>query len=432
MNLNHKKVTTTISTVLFLLISLTCQSQFINGVLGSARDHQGGDVKTYTSIPTAPTFTDSHTVIQSSTGVAIQSGDTGGKTQLIVGSNYTQFQLNGLTGSYYIKSDGDENDPSTWRTIGGSTNDYSLTSAGSTPNVFYYNLNLTLSDNVVKNPVNSTSDLKTMTYQNLNITDAAFAAIIPNETVSGQGYGNLKINHCTNHRSGGEFIYSGHTGTSLSDYLGVDSIFNCYSDSAGREGIQMNNHASVVVFNNTCRRGGQDIANSGIGQSLGFQFQGIGTGEVFNNIFDAKGPGMIASCGLHFYNNYVHWTTTNREIYLQDITANGYHFEIVGDTVIIEDNIFHCPGYTLAWMFRIQEENCYYIIRNNIFPASATDIIKDERSSTPYTITMSGNTFTDSPPTPSFGPPPEAAWFGIEEVVTDDYFYNRHIGARTP
>jgi len=416
--------------ILLSLITISCSSQIIPGAVSGSDQHRGEGQKVYVSIPSGPTFSDSHTLINATTGDAIQSGDTGGKTQLVVGGDYPKLQLNGLTGTYYIKGTG-TSDPATWPEIGGLTNDYSLSTAASVPNVFYYNLRLKDSDNVIKFSADSPG--KTQYYRTIFVRNAAFGAFIPNESVSGKEYGNLTISFCSSKNSGGEALcYCGHTGTSLTDYVGIDSLYHSFSDSAGREGIQMNNHAHIEVFNNTAINSGQDIANSGIGQALCAQFQGIGTGSVHHNILTSKGPLMIASTGLHIHHNFIGWTQTDRESYIQDISANGYHFEMAGDTLIIEDNIFYCPGYTLAWVFRLQEENCHVIIRNNIFPASATDVIKDERSSTPYSLTITGNTFTDSPPVPTLVNHPDSRYSNYFKVVIDSYFYHLRMGALTP
>jgi hypothetical protein len=418
--------------LLLLLFPLLAHAQIIPGVVGSGSRYVApvSTDKTYVTIPDAPTFTDSHTLVQATTGVGIQVGDTGGKFDLVVGSAYTQMQFNGLTGTYRVKSDGTE-DPATWRQIGGLTNDYSTSTAVSVPTLELYNLKLRYSDNLVKFSV--ANPASTIRLCKIFSRNAAFGCHLINESVLNKNYTDVTISYCSNHSSGGEFNYLGNTGASLSNFLGTTTLYHNFSDSAGREGIQMNNHENINVYNNTCINGGQDILNSGIGQSLCFQLQGVGNGNFYNNILSAKGPGMIASTGVHIYNNFISWTQTDREIYIQDISANGYHFETAGDTLIIEDNIFYCPGYTLAWMFRLQEENCHVIIRNNVFPASAaTTVVKDERSSTPYTLTVTGNTFTDSPPVPTLINHPNSIYSYWFKVVSDDFYFNRHMGALTP
>jgi hypothetical protein len=414
--------------ILFLLISLPSYGQIPPGVTAvSAR--YSSNVKTYVYIPDAPTFSDTYTLIQGTVGNSVTLGETNGKTDLLLGSNWNLFQLNGLSGNYRLKSL-DATGPDTWSVLGSSSpNDYSFSAAVSTPGLELYNVKLVDSDNIFKMP--GANPTKNYVIQNVILQGSGFAGFLVNENVSGDDYGNWTYSFCRGKDIGAEFFYLGKTGTSVANYTGITSITNCYVDSCGREPLQFNNHEEIRVSNVTALNGGL-ATGDGIGQVNCFQAQGILTGYIRNCILFAHSPAMIASTGLRIQNNFIGWQNTAREIYMQDISANGYNYEQVGDTVFIEDNIFYCPGYTLDWVFRIQEENCHYVIRNNVFPAAATDIIKDERASTPYSITMSGNTFTDSPPLPTFGSSPDVLYQGWEKVVTDDYYYGRGMGYRTP
>lgn len=383
----------------------------------------------YVDIPSPPTFSDSHTLIQATTGNSIQSGDTGGKSEFLIGSDYPFFQLNGLSGTYKIKSL-DPIDPSTWATIGsGGGNDYSLTAAVATPSVEYYNLRLIDSDNIVKMPVSAAP--KTQVYQNLILEDGGFGSFLINESVVGQDYGDLTISFCRIFRSGGESLYLGRTGASNSFFTGTTTISHIYSEDPGREALQLNGHALAYVTNITAINGGLDVG-AGVGQRNCFQIQNVFDGYLKKSIFYAYSPAMIATQNFLFEDLYMEWTNTTREIYLQDMSANGYtEYENNGGTVTFRRCIFKCTGYTLDWVFRIQEEQCHYVFEDCIFPTSATDIYKDERSATPYGITVTNCTFDDSPPQPTFGPSIDAAYVGYEQLVTDDYFLPRGIGYRS-
>jgi hypothetical protein len=242
----------------------------------------------------------------------------------------------------------------------------------------------------------------------------------------------LKFIQCQ--ESGGEVLYLGNTGNQTTTYLGVTTIEDLYSKNSGREGIQANGHADLRISNVTCNTGGLETS-AGIGQNNCFQIQNVYTGYMKRAIFwNFRAPAMIACEDFLFEDCFIGWTASNREIYLQDMIANGYtKNQHIGGTLHFKNCTFYNPAYTLNYMFRVQDDGCNYVFENCIFPTSATNVVKDERTDKiTYSITITGSTFTNSPDLPSFGNPPEAEYVGFHQVITDDHWYNRGVGFRTP
>jgi hypothetical protein len=189
-----------------------------------------------------------------------------------------------------------------------------------------------------------------------------------------------------------------------------------------------------MVENITARHGGivLETPDQGIGQKNGFQMQGVGGGYVKNSIFESVAPAMIASTSLDILNNRITWSQDDRAIYLQDLVGNGYAYKNVDDdTVVIEGNDFICAGFTLSYVFYIQEDDFVVVIRNNRFPPSATSVYTC--SGPCPTIIMSGNTFdSDDVPPVTFGDHPDPAYAPYWKVVTSSYDYEKHRGALTP
>lgn len=386
--------------------------------------------KVYKTIPVPPVFSDSHTITQGATGNGIQSGDTNGKTELLIGGNYTFMQLNGLSGLYKIKSL-DETDPSTWAQIGsGAGNDYSITAAVSTPSVEYYNVRLIDSDNIVKMPGDVVG--KTQLYQNVILEDGVFGGFLINENAAGDEYGDITFIFCRVLRSGGESWYIGRTGASQQFFRGITTVTNCYSEDSGREALQFNGHADVRVTNFTAYNGGLDTG-SGIGQNNCFQLQNVFTGYFKKCIFwNFRAPAMIACQDFLFEDCFFGWTEPDRAIFFQDMSANGYtEFENNGGTVRFRGCTFYNPFLIIDYVVHVQEEQCNLIFEDCIFPSVATSVYDDQRSSTPYALTVTGSSFTDTPDLPGTGSPPEAEYIGFERVITDDPWYNRHVGFRS-
>lgn len=392
------------------------------------------DTVGYVDIPTPPSFSNTHTLIQSTTGNGIQIGDTNGKFDLLIGSNYPFLQWNGLSGAYRVKSS-DTTSPSTWAVVGsGSGNDYSFTAAVQTPTIEYYNLRMVDSDNLVKLPGDTTPG-KTQLYQNVILEDGAFAGFLINENVSGNSYGTTSFYFCRALRCGGESWYLGRTAGlgSVQFYRGITTITHCYSEDSGREALQFNGHEDVRIENVTAYNGGLDTG-SGIGQNNCFQIQNVRTGYMKKCIFwNFRAPAMIATMDFLFEDCFIGWTEATRSIYLQDMEGNDYtEMMNPGGTVRFRRCTFYNPNLTIDHVIKLQEEDCNIIFEDCIFPASATAIWDDQRSATAYTLSETGSTFTDSPPLPTFGNPPEAAYIGYERVITDSHYYGRGMGYRTP
>jgi hypothetical protein len=413
---------------ILLLIPFASFGQGILPGVVSVSDRHVTDSKVYLDIPTAPTFSDPQTLVQATTGNGIQSGDTGGKTDFLVGSDYDFMGFNGLSGNYRMKSL-DETDPSTWATLGSpSPNDYSFNASVSTPGVELYNLRLEDSDNLFKLP--GADPVKAYKIQNSYLANGSFGGVLVNENVADQDYGDATLYFVMFSGMGGENVYAGRTGSSVVDYVGTTSVTQCYGINSGREGAQFNNHYVVIVDHVTLLNCGTDTGG-GVGQNNVLQGQGIGFLTITNSIFTGRAPGMFATNKARIRNCYWESTQTDRPIYFQDISANGYHNEnVTPDTILIEDVDFRCDGYTEDHFFRIQEENAVYVFRRLTLPASATDIYQVDGAA-PVNIIVEDITF-GTPNRPTFGPPPEAGYIGYQQVVTDDETYNLGRGFRTP
>lgn len=383
--------------------------------------------RVYVDIPDAPVFSNTQTLVESATGNGIQLADTGGKTDLLVGSDYNFMQLNGLSGTLRIKSE-DDTDPSTWKQIGQVGQPYALDCANSIPNVEYYNLIVKDSSNLVKMPPDTV--VKTQLYQNIILRNGGFAGFLINQSVAGKNYGNVTFKFCRAIDMGGENKYLGKTGTSVTFFVGTTLVENCFGTNSGREGLQFNGHTLVQVQKCTYINGGLDIH---VGQNNCFQLQNVFDGFLKKSIFwNFREPAMIATQNFLFEDLFIHWTT-DREIYFQDMSANGYtQFENIGGTVTFRRCVFYNPNYTKDYVIRVQEEQCNLVIEDCTFPTSAVNVIRDERSSTPYSLSITGSIFTNAPDLPEFVDPPEAEYVGYEKVVNSDTHYNAGMGYRTP
>lgn len=422
--------------ILFLLLPIVTYCQIPIGVTAVATRYRGDSEKTYVPIPDAPTLSDTHTLVQATTGTGLQIGDLGGKTSFYVSGNYDRMQFNVANTDDYSLMSLNYDEPANWSIVGsGGGNDYSFDCISTTHGLSLYRLRLDSSDNIIKwPPVDTTETLKEIFLENLIFRDAGFGGVLVNQSIAGEGYGKFTASFISFTGGGAERFYLGSTGSATTKYMDTTRITHIYSDSSRREVVQLNNHKYVMVSNVTGLHVGivLEDPDQGIGQKNGFQCQGCGAGYVKNSIFESVAPAMIASTGLDVLNNRITWSTTNRPIYLQDVNGNGYAYKNMGDdTVRIEGNDFICPGYTESYVFRIQEDDFVVVIRNNRLPPSATDIYTCDGPCP--TVITEGNTFdSDEVPVVTFGNPPEAEYIGWHYVVTSDYDYNLHRGFRTP
>lgn len=414
------------SLLLFLLLPFFVHGQFL---IGAAANNKGGAVKHYTPIPAAPAFSDTHTLIQATTGNSIQSGDTGGKTDFLIGSDYPLFQLNGLSGSYRIKSL-DSTDPSTWAVLGEAGQAAAINNAVSVPNVEYYNVKLMDANNLVK--MTPANPVKTQVYQNIIAVNAAFASYLINDSNSGENYGDASCTFCRSIDPGGENVYWGNTGNDITTFTGTTTVTHFYGTNSGREGLQFNGHADLRVEYVTCINGGLDTG-AGIGQNNCIQVQNC-IGYVKKAIFwNFPAPMMVAADQFVFEDCFFFWTNATRQIYLQNMTANGYdEYKTVGGTLTFRRCTFYNPDYTEDELFRLQEPDRNYVFEDCVFPTSTEGVLyNDERGTTSYTITVTGDTYTDTPPLPTFIDPPESAYVGFEKVISSQYYWDRQMGYRS-
>lgn len=425
-----------IKIIVLLLLPIFSYAQIPLGTIAVSSKYRGGTSLNYVSFPAAPTLSDTHTLVQATTGTGIQSGDTGGKTNFLVSGNYSFMQFNIVNDDNYALQSLDVTSPATWSKIGSpSPQDYAIDEVNAAHGYSFYNLWFRDADNLIKKrPFDTLGVISPIVFQNCIFTDAGFGGILINQSISGRDYGKFTASFLRFTGTGSERFYCGNTGNAITKYRDTTTITHCYMDSSKREAVQLNNHRYVRVSNITSRHGGlpETPIDQGIGQKNCFQCQGCGGGYISNSIFESVAPAMIASTSLDLINNRITWTQTDRAIYLQDLVGNGYAYKNVDDdTVVIEDNDFICEGFTLPYVFYIQEDDFVVVIRNNRLPPSATSVYTC--SGPCPTIIMSGNTFdSDDVPPVTFGPPPESAYIGLEEVVTSSYDYDKHRGYRTP
>ncbi len=424
---------------LFILLSLFLVGELraqgvLPGVFAASANYTS-DTKVYVDIPEPPTFSDTHTLVQATTGTGLQIGDLGGKVEFLVSGNYGFMQFNAVNSDDYRMTSLVNDDPANWSIVGTpSPNDYSLDNINASHGLSLYRLRFEGSDNLIKwNGTDTTLTLKQIYIENCIFRNAGFGSIIINQNVSGDGYGKFTSRFNSFTGSGHERHYLGRTGTSVQFYMDTTTIEHTYADSSWREVVQMNNHRYVKVSKITGRHGGLH-PEEGVGQLNGFQGQGIGAGYIRDSYFESASPGMVSTTGMDLINNRIKWTNTDRPIYFQDMEANNYgHFKNVGDdTVRIEGNDFECEGYELTYVLWLQEKNCHYVIINNKFPAAATSMYRVDGAA-PLSITVSGNTFdSDDLPPVTFAPHPDPAYASFWWVITSDYDYNKGRGALTP
>jgi hypothetical protein len=419
-----------------LLIPLYSIGQIPFGVQAAASRFRGDGQKTYVSFPDNVTLTNTQTLIQSTTGTGLQSGDLGGKVNFKISGNYDFAQFNVNSNDNYAMTSLDQTDPSTWSKFGlPSPNDYSLDVITKSHGLSLYELWFRDSDNLIKwDPFDTLTTIPPITIQKCIFRNAGFGSVLINSSVSGYGYGKFTASFLSFTGTGAERFYCGNTGNSTTRYMDTTHIFHCYMDSSRREAVQLNNHKYVIVDHITARHGGlvTETPDQGLGQKNWFQGQGCGAGVVKNSIGESVAPMMIASTGLDVLNNRITWSQTDRPIYLQDVAGNGYAYKNMGDdTVRIEGNDFICSGYSLSYVFRIQEDDFVVVIKNNRFPASATSIYTCDGPCP--TIITSGNTFdSDDVPPVTFGDHPDPAYAPYFKVVTSDYDWNLGRGCLTP
>lgn len=78
--------------LIFLLLSSACHAQMLPGVVAASKNYQSTQ-RVYVDIPVVPTFTDTHTLVQATTGTGLQIGDLGGKVEFLVYGNYGFMQF---------------------------------------------------------------------------------------------------------------------------------------------------------------------------------------------------------------------------------------------------------------------------------------------------------------------------------------------------
>lgn len=422
--------------ILLLLLPIFSYAQIPLGTIAVSSKYRGGTSLNYVSFPAAPTLSDTHTLVQATTGTGIQSGDTGGKTNFLVSGNYSFMQFNIVNDDNYALRSLDVTSPATWSKIGSpSPQDYAIDEVNAAHGYSFYNLWFRDADNLIKKrPFDTLGVISPIVFQNCIFTDAGFGGILINQSISGLDYGKFDASFISFTGGGAERIYAGNTGNATTKYRDTTTISHIYSDSSRREVIQLNNHRYVRVSNVTARHVGivLEDPDQGIGQKNGAQCQGCGGGYIKNSIFESVAPMMIASTSLDIINNRITWSTTNRQLYLQDMVGNGYAYKNVDDdTIKIIGNDFICEGYTLNNVIRIQEDDLVVVIMNNRFPPSATNIYTCDGPCP--TVITSGNTFdSDDVPPVTFGDHPDPAYAPYWKVVTSSYDYEKGRGALTP
>lgn len=385
---------------------------------------------TYTPIPTPPSFSDTHTLIESTTSQNITSVDINGKSDLLVGSDY-DFLLFTSLNDKRVKSL-DSTNPSTWATLAKVGSGQALRSTSSL-NYEFYNLRLGLQSSGV-GWITSASPQSNL-FQNLIVEDVDFAGFQINIRNPGESYGDQSIKFCRVLRSvNGEGWYLGNTSAGAG-IGGNRSMFNntvienCYAQDCGRELFQFNGHLNLQATNLTGLNGGlQNIPGQNACLQL-YNSHGYIKKSIFMNATIAIN---ISTHGFLIEDCFFYYTGNIGQVFVN--MATGDHTEAVNhQPVIFRRCTFYNPTYTKNFFMRMDEPGCDLTFEDCVFPASVTTVIGDNRSDKiTYTLSDTGSTFTNTPPIPVFGDSPDAAYSGFEKVVTNPYYYNRKMGHRTP
>jgi hypothetical protein len=389
----------------------------------------------YVEIPDAPTLADTHTIDQATTGTGLQIGDLGGKQNFYISGDYDFMQFNVVNTDNYAMRSLDATSPATWSVIGTPPpQDYCIDVINAEHGLSLYRLRIEGGDNQIKwRPFDSTLTVPPIVFENNIHRNAGFAGIALNQSITGRVYGKVTASFLSFTGTGAERLYWGNTGNANTKFNDTTRVTHMYSDSSGREVVQLNNHKYVMVSNVTGRHVGivLETPDQGIGQKNFMQCQGCGAGYIKNSIGESVAPMMIASTGLDIINNRIQWSQTDRPLYLQDVAGNGYAYKNMGDdTVRIEGNDFVCPGFSLNYVLRIQEDDFIVVIKNNNFPSSATDIYECDGPCP--TIILEGNRFeSDYLPAVIYGDCPEDEYVGFHYVIKSDYDLRKGRGFRT-
>jgi hypothetical protein len=428
-----------------LLLLLTLLSTFAHAQLmsiGATTVTNNG--KTYTPIPNPLAFSNSVTVNHQTTSTDLSGGELGGKFEIKLGRTLIDYPavilLNLANGSDYKVQSLDPTNPSTWSIVGGSGSGGNLGQSAIRPSGSSGPHDITISnvrtfDNQSCFSWGPSTTGANITLRNIVGIDHTFAGIQCNIANSGQSYTNFTAYNVRMIRPDGEGFYLGNTGSENSVYTGTTDIHDCYVEDAGREGFQFNGHANIQAEHLTVNGAGVDGAQLANQRSL-IQVQNA-IGYMKNCVFmNGYNFAQIAVNSFTFENCFFGATWSGATMFIGNMATNGYTvFAVPGGTVTFKNCTFYNPNFVASTLFDIRERNCNFVFEGtNTFPASATSVWADNRGADPpYTITNTGTfVFTNTPPLPILGAPPEGAYVGYEKVVVDDYHYANHMGSRTP
>lgn len=406
--------------------------------------------KTYTAIPTPPSFGTTTTLVYATTGNTIESGETGGNTDLLVDTTFAdRMRPNGLVGTsgtpYRFKSLSD----SVYSVIGGDAVTAAtqvITTLNSSNYCYFYHIKLI---------GNSTESADGITGFNWNPVSGSNAIVLSDAIIDNVGFAGVQFQASSNTYDSinlnfvrvfgwpieGECYYLGKTDKTT--YAVITSLVmdNCLGTNKGRDGIQINNCLDIQVSNCTIYDVGK--ANTA-GQRALTQVQNS-FGLVENCIFDGS-PNLcdIASHGITFRNCYFRWD--NSSGFIGDLLAQ--YASPIGTTntpsptgtpgsgTILFDNCVFDPVNTMTNMLQVNDADVHVEVRDSIISTNITNLYLDNRGTSSYDLIGTPTTNGNTQIAPASIPKPSYTNFDVDAsdhgLVTDDYWYNRGAGYRTP
>lgn len=414
--------------------------------------------KTYTTVTRTaiPTFTSTATITDA-VGPTLESGEispSGRRQILVTGPTYANSLIpNALIGSsgspYQFKS----LDVNNRTTLGGdvlTTGQQVTASLNSSNYVYYYSLNFTGDSNSGVSGISGAAFTALSTgahvgYFDIVATNLSYAGLQINSGSNSLSYADFILEgyRVFGYVIEGEGAYLGSTDTNNhSEYTGTTTVYNFLAYNKGREGIQFAGHHNVDASHITCVNVGQ--AGVALDQIFGFQFQNS-HGTITKSIFDGSGrPMNLASHDLYMEDMYFHWTGGS------GVNASGYVANLLtsypspitptnnpsgGSTgkIVCNRCEFDVDVATdhIIW---VDDPNVTIEITNSIVDPLITAVYHDNRGASNYSLVGGlsdhGNVVS-TPHVPVYSNFTTTDYSG-HGLITDDYYYYKGMGYRTP
>lgn len=359
-------------------------------------------VKTYTPFPVAPDFLDPVTITTTATGFNIDDKKLAGKTDVIFTTGTTQSISNTWKAGTAVKP---VRFKGTDVVISGPTTSTKTSFNGITypRHVEVYDLTLEGNHGAFQWPGGDASNPSTILLTSVKIRGPNFAGFWVNNEL--KYYDKVNSNFLRVENSGGEALYIGSTKKTALSIIKQSHHTNLLVVDAGWDGVQITSAEDLLIDHATVIAGrlNKDEHN----RSAQFHFC---HGEAKNSIFISTGAMNIFSSGLTISNCYIKWTNPNYSIYV------GQHEAITGTLPLTFDNVVFDVAATAA-IFNTANSSYELIVKNSIIAGSpklfsGSGRVKDG----------GGNKFVDKVPAPVLE----------NYLVTDEYYYGRGIGDRTP